>query len=380
MCKWSMKMEHLKIKTKKTKFIFAFISILFCSFFQDQLHSQTSINSKFEIKDQEVTILLNEGSISLKGYLTWRSDIITGPPILLVNALQFADANLNNTGSPIYKDIAWYLAEKGFLVLRMHSRTWVDNSIVPSEISIEEFKQDVNTSFTWLNQHKKASSSQVGLIAYGENILSALELCHTQESVGYIIGIQSLGIPILEHICRQTAHVLTTSQLPESSLVKYIDLLFLLLKVVQLENDTESSHRQMQQIMDNHLQYFSDIEIEQLALSKRERIHLLSHLNSVFIRSYLKQQTQSVYLGCSKPQLSIFGSLSNEYWLNTTLMHMENVKLKHGHGELSISVLDNHNEILSEIIDSTNISPTQKGVISKSALSLMLDFIQLHLK
>jgi hypothetical protein len=373
-----MKMDRLIIKMRKTKLIFVGIGFLFCSFFKDQLHSQIPSNSNFEIIDQEVTIQF-DGSSTLKGFLTRRSDIKSGPPILLVNGQQFADANLNNTGSPIYKDIARYLAENGYIVLRMHSRAWIDNTIIPSEISIEELKQDVRFSFNWLNRHKMTSISKVGLVAYGENMLAALDLCNLDESVSYIIGIQSLSIPIVEHICKQTTQVLTSSQLPDSSLVKYIDLLHLLLKVVQLEDDVESCQRQMQQVMDNHLQYFSRNEIEQLALSKRERVHLLSHLNSVFIRSYLKQQTNVAYMGCTKPQMNIFGAKSDEYWLHTSLMHLDKLKSKLGQDLLKIYVMENHNEILSENLSGVNISITRKGVISKSALNLMLDFIKIHL-
>src|SRR5688572_14933015 len=106
---------------RKIKYIFTCIVLFLSSILQEQIYSQSSFNTNHEIIDQEISIHIEEDPSILKGFLTWRSDIKSGPPILLINGQQFADANLNNTGSPIYKDIARYFAENGFLVLRMHS-------------------------------------------------------------------------------------------------------------------------------------------------------------------------------------------------------------------------------------------------------------------
>jgi hypothetical protein len=77
---------------------------------------------------------------------------------------------------------------------------------------------------------------------------------------------------------------------------------------------------------------------------------------------------------------SIFGSNSDEQWLHTTLMHLDKLKLELGQDNWSIYVLEHHNEILSEVNDDSNTSAPQKRVISRTALNLMLDFINFQLK
>jgi hypothetical protein len=269
---------------------------------------------------QEIIIHVGgEFQINLQGLYNKAEGKKQKVPVHLVNAHSFSDADLSSLGVSIYKDLSLRLSRSGHPVLRMHSRAWADNSISPSEQDIADLLLDLDISTQWLLREVGKKEEGVWLIAYGEQALSALWLCNFTEEVAGVILLQPLAFSVVEHVCRQTAQVLLSSGLPDSTGVKYLDLLYVLLRAVRNEDDPGRAYKELNEIVDNHLPFLSDWEIEHLALSKSDRRYLLQHLNSPYMRSFIRLQSRQLYTGCQAPIYCIYGGESDPEWLQRNL-------------------------------------------------------------
>lgn len=266
-----------------------------------------SAQERVSFSEEEVRWPSSDDGVYLSGILSTPKKKSPWPAVLLVNSQAFSDADQANSGNPVYRDLARGLSEAGFAVLRVHSRCWTDPSILPSEVTMGVLFEDVLSSAQWLRQHKGVNISNYGVIAYQENILAALALCNNGFPIQYVIGMQPMANSPLEHVCEQTARVLANTSLPDSTQIKYLDLLYILLRTIRMEADEDRTRRQLNDIIENHMAHFEDWEIEELALSRNDRGYLMSYLQSIHMKSFISQPLKSEYQSCSLPVLMLSG-------------------------------------------------------------------------
>jgi uncharacterized protein len=266
-----------------------------------------SAQDKVAFSEEEVRWPSSDDGIFLSGILSIPKKKAPWPAVLLVNSQAFSDADQANSGNPVYRDLARGLAEAGFAVLRVHSRCWTDASILPSEVTMGVLFEDVLSSAQWLRNCKGVNLSNYGVIAYQENMLAALALCNNGFPIQYVIGMQPMANSPLEHVCEQTARVLANTSLPDSTQIKYLDLLYILLRTIKVEADEDRTRRQLNDVIENHMAHFEDWEIEELALSRNDRGYLMSYLQSVHMKSFISLPLKSEYQACSLPVLVLSG-------------------------------------------------------------------------
>jgi len=270
------------------------------------LSSIAFAQSKKTFEEIDISISKDEEGIELKGKYCLPKGKGPWPAVLLVNIQPFSDADQANSGIPLYRDLAFSLASAGFAVLRMHSRCWTNPSLLPAETTMDQLNSDVNEAILWLKSQKGIKNQRIGLLSYQDNIVGSLKLC-TSEHVGYVVGLQPVSSSPLEHVCEQTARVLANTTLPDSTQIKYLDLLYILLSLSKNSHHVEHLQRQMGDVVDNHLPMFAEWEIEHLALSRNDRKYLLSYLNSAHMQSFISQSLQRELESCQLPVLIIAG-------------------------------------------------------------------------
>ena len=270
--------------------------------FIPSMRAQT--NNDFD--EEEVMFYNEQDGLELRGRYCTPKHQGPWPAVLLVNVQPFSDADQANSGIPLYKNLAHSLASSGFAVLRMHGRCWTNPSLLPAEATLDQLNSDVHSAISWLRRQQGVRNEPVGLVSYQDNMLAALNLC-TKEDVGFIVGLQPISSSGLEHICEQTSRVLAKTTLPDSTQIKYLDLLYVLLSLSKHSEQGDRLQRQMDDVVDNHLPMFAEWEIEHLALSRNDRKYLLSYLNSVHMQSFIKQPYQVVLKSCPLPVLIIAG-------------------------------------------------------------------------
>jgi hypothetical protein len=262
--------------------------------------------SNTEFEEKEVVIQNEQEGLELRGRYCIPKKQGPWPAVLLVNVQPFSDADQANSGIPMYKDLAHSLASSGFAVLRMHGRCWTNPSLLPAEATLDQLNTDVLTAISWLRKQRGVRNEPVGLINYQDNMLAALDFC-ANEDVGFIVGLQPISSSALEHICEQTSRVLANTTLPDSTQIKYLDLLYVLLSLSKQGDQGGRLQRQMDDVVENHLPMFAEWEIEHLALARNDRKYLLSYLNSAHMQSFIKQPYQSVLKSCQLPVMIIAG-------------------------------------------------------------------------
>lgn len=266
-----------------------------------------SAQEKVSFSEEEVRWPSSDDGVYLSGILSIPKKKAPWPAVLLVNSQAFSDADQANSGNPVYRDLARGLAEAGFVVLRVHSRCWTDPTILPSEVTMNVLYEDVFSSAQWLRSYKGVQLSNYGVIAYQENILAAMALCNNGFPIQYVIGMQPMANSPLEHVCEQTARVLANTSLPDSTQIKYLDLLYILLRTIKVEADEDRTRRQLNDVIENHMAHFEDWEIEELALSRNDRGYLMSYLQSAHMKSFIDQPLKTEYQTCSLPVLVLSG-------------------------------------------------------------------------
>lgn len=345
--------------------IFRGILVGISLFLAINLNSQSTVIGGLE---QEILIRV-EDSYNLKGIFRPAVKNERKTVILLVNAHPFSDADLSIAGSPIYKELAISLSEAGYSTLKMQSRAMTNPGVVPSEISLADMVDDLSRLLGWLKTITQ-NEYNIGLIAYGDNMLAALELCSKIERISFIIGLQPLVASMVYQIGMQTSQVIAQSQLPEVTKIKYEDLIYVLLRVIKNSSDPHQAAKQLNTVIDNHLHHFTEWEIEQLALSKSDRKQLLAYLNSPYMQSVLKSDVKKLYNSCPKPIACFFGEKSDSDWLSINIQSLDKYNTEREHLEIELFIEPGVGNLLSnpEHTDykiAKKNRPMQKEVVDK---------------
>jgi len=269
------------------------------------------------------------------------------PAVLLVNGTAYGDRNGIFDGTHLFGKIAANLAESGFIVLRYDARGFRKNVFDEGYPDFVESKKDALAAYKFLCSQKLTDADKCGLFSYGESSLLSVVLAR-QLNPAFLINASAYVLGFEDHLLEQAAKNLKAAGTAKESIMKYSDLLHVMLKIIKKEADSTQCQNQLLHLLDNHLPYFSEDEKTMLALHKNEIKSLLEQLNNRRIRSFLQVNPVEVYAQLSCPVLLIFGDEDKLLPIGRSIRMIDQLKNNGNHDNIILVILEQHNHALNK--------------------------------
>ena len=157
---------------------------------------QTSFSQTLSFKSEEVNYWNTADSAHIFGTLTIPETGSKFPAVILISGSGIQDRDETLFGHKPFKEIAEYLTNRGFIVLRVDDRgagktTFGKN---PKTITSEDFAEDVKYGIDFLKKRKEINPKKIGLIGHSEGgMIAPMVAAHTKD-VAYIILLAGTGV------------------------------------------------------------------------------------------------------------------------------------------------------------------------------------------
>ncbi|WP_226669898.1 alpha/beta hydrolase [Metabacillus litoralis] len=158
-----------------------------------------------------------EKDITLRGTLAIpQSDQERFPAIILINGSGSADRD-GNMKKPklitnLYKELAHFLTNLGFLTLRYDKRSVGESEGDPFSSGMEDLVTDVKSMVTFLKQHPKVKEKDIILLGHSEGCILATKVSEEVEEIAGLILLGGAGTNLAEPMNYQNQLILEEIQ------------------------------------------------------------------------------------------------------------------------------------------------------------------------
>jgi uncharacterized protein len=314
--------------------------------------------------EQEVTFINKVENLELKGTLSIPAGDGPFPAVLLVNGTAYGDRISSFDGTLLFGKLATYFADAGYLVLRYDARGLVKTMGEESLASLKEGMDDAMAAYNFLQSQKSVIPNKIGLASYGESSYLSVTIAQKVKPA-FLVNLSAFVLSFEEHLKSQASNNLKAAGVSDRTIIKYTDLLHMLLKIIKLEPDSATCQHQLLHLLENHIPYFTEQEKDLLALNKSEIKTLLDQLNNKRVRSMMQSRPLKIYENLQCPVLLIYGDQDNIVPVSKSVSAMHDLlNMKHA-DELSLVILPNHNHALNR-----SDQPIEKKPIFDHMLSI----------
>jgi len=142
---------------------------------------------------QMVSFKSGEGAVTFAGTLTLPDAVGEVPAIVIVSGAGKQDRDGNMAGHPLFAQIAAYLSENGFAVLRLDDRgTGRTTGIAESE-TVNELADDALLALKYLKGVPGINDKKIGLLGHGEGGAAIAVAAGKSKDVAFLISIAGMA-------------------------------------------------------------------------------------------------------------------------------------------------------------------------------------------
>ena len=173
-------------------------------------------------------------SLMLCGTLTYPDSIGKFPAVIIISGTGMQDRDGTFANHRPFYEIANYLTQLGFAVLRMDDRGVGESEGNYEEATTRDFANDVSSEIELLKSKSMIDTTRIGLIGHSEGGAVAFMLAAESPDVSFVVSLAGLAIDGYQSLILQNRALLEASSSMEQSLVEaYMNLYTLMFKAVK---------------------------------------------------------------------------------------------------------------------------------------------------
>jgi uncharacterized protein len=175
--------------------------------------------------DVDVTIPAN--GFNIAGTLTLppaTAGRLRHPAVILVSGSTMVDRDETIAGIPIFSQLAWALAQRGFTVLRYDKRGIGQSGGRPETVTLQDYADDVLSVVRWMSKRKDVDKKRIALAGRGDGGSVAMIAARREEDIASLVLVATPGTTGAELILEQQRHALELLETPADERQEKIDL------------------------------------------------------------------------------------------------------------------------------------------------------------
>ncbi|AKB25211.1 hypothetical protein MSMTP_1742 [Methanosarcina sp. MTP4] len=326
--------------------------------------------------EEEVVYENKEAGIQLAGTLTTPKTEGPFPAVLLITGSGKQDRNEEVFGHRPFLVLSDYLTRQGIAVLRVDDRGVGGSTGNFSNVTTEDFAEDVVAGVEYLKSREDIDPDRIGLVGHSEGGLVAPMAAVRSPDVAFIVLMAGPGVTGEEIVLAQSRLVAEADGVPEETITKNEALLKDIFTVIKEEENDTIAGEEIHGLITDMVENLSEEEKQYSSYTEESLDTEIKLLVSPWTRYFLTYDPKTTLMEVECPVLAINGEKDLQVPPEENLAAIEEALEAGGNEDYTVKELPGLNHLFQT---AETGSPSEYAAIeetmSPAAMELIGDWI-----
>ncbi|GHE45929.1 alpha/beta hydrolase [Sphingobacterium griseoflavum] len=330
------------------------------------------------LKTEDVIFKAQKDTITFGATITSPQKKGRYPAVVIVSGTGPQDRNGTMAGHPFFEQIAAYVSESGYVVLRMDDRGVGQTTGVYSQATTRNFAMDALEAVQFLKSYPAVDTTQIGLLGHSEGGAAIAIAAAQCADVKFLVSLAGLATNGLESLFVQNESLVNSSKLSAIDKKRSNEINRLMFSVAYQYAHSDSL-KSMLETTYNDWKLKDDVYFQSLGIDRDMfRFPLYSYVNHAtgpWYRYFVRYNAEMVLGQIDVPVLAINGD-RDTFVLPENLNNWQQYTMAGRHQKVTTYLLESTNHLLQHCETCQPSEYASLGAIPSSTLAKIVDWIR----